>query len=131
MKRYLFPLADGRFLEVKQNKIDNALPYIERRLEWFLPVECVEKDEIKKVINYIRVNVNRDCRKEEVNGLVAQIKNLLLETLDHMTTYELHRWQEYKYDDMEGEEECLKSEKGIVQTASGTIRPVRSLTVKK
>jgi hypothetical protein len=131
MKRYLFPLADGRFLEVKQNKIDNALPYIERRLEWFLPVECVEKDEIKKVINYIRVNVNRDCRKEEVNGLVAQIKNLLLETLDHMTTYELHRWQEYKYDDMEGEEECLKSEKEIVQTASGTIRPVRSLTVKK
>jgi len=131
MKRYLFPLADGRFLEVKQNKIDNALPYIERRLEWFLPVECVEKDEIKKVINYIRVNVNRDCRKEEVNGLVAQIKNLLLETLDHMTTYELHRWQEYKYDDMEGEEECLKSEKEIVQTASGTIRPVRNLTVKK
>jgi len=131
MKRYLFPLADGRFLEVKQNKIDNALPYIERRLEWFLPVECVEKDEIKKVINYIRVNVNRDCRKEEVNGLVAQIKQLLLDTLDHMTTYELHRWQEYKYDDMEGEEECLKSEKEIVQTASGTIRPVRSLTVKK
>ena len=131
MKRYLFPLADGRFLEVKQNKIDNALPYIERRLEYFLPVECVEKNEIIKVVHYIRVNVNRDCRKEEVNGLVAQIKNLLLETLDHMTTYELHRWQEYKYDDMEGEEECLKSEKGIVQTASGTIRPVRSLTVKK
>jgi len=131
MKRYLFPLADGRFLEVKQNKIDNALPYIERRLEYFLPVECVEKNEIIKVVHYIRVNVNRDCRKEEVNGLVAQIKNLLLETLDHMTTYELHRWQEYKYDDMEGEEECLKSEKEIVQTASGTIRPVRSLTVKR
>ena len=131
MKRYLFPLADGRFLEVKQNKIDNALPYIERRLEYFLPVECEEKNEIIKVIHYIRVNVNRDCRKEEVNGLVEQIKQLLLDTLDHMTTYELHRWQEYKYDDMEGEEECLKSEKEIVQTASGTIRPVRSLTVKK
>ena len=131
MKRYLFPLADGRFLEVKQSKIDNALPYIERRLEYFLPVECVEKNEIIKVIHYIRVNVNRDCRKEEVNGLVEQIKQLLLDTLDHMTTYELHRWQEYNYDDMEGEEECLKSEKEIVQTASGTIRPVRSLTVKK
>lgn len=131
MKKYLFPLADGRFLEVKQSKIDNALPYIERRLEYFLPVECVEKNEIIKVIHYIRVNVNRDCRKEEVNGLVEQIKKLLLDTLDHMTTYELHRWQEYKYDDMEGEEECLKSEKEIVQTASGTIRPVRSLTVKK
>ena len=131
MKKYLFPLGDGRFLEVKQSKIDNALPYIERRLEYFLPVECVEKNEIIKVIHYIRVNVNRDCRKEEVNGLVEQIKQLLLDTLDHMTTYELHRWQEYKYDDMEGEEECLKSEKEIVQTASGTIRPVRSLTVKK
>ena len=111
MKKYLFPLADGRFLEVKQNKIDNALPYIERRLEYFLPVECVEKNEIIKVIHYIRVNVNRDCRKEEVNGLVEQIKQLLLDTLDHMTTYELHRWQEYKYDDdddMEGEPNDLR-----------------------
>lgn len=130
MKKYLFPLADGRFLEVKQNKIDNALPYVEKRLSYWLPIECVDKDEIKKVISYIRVNVNRDCTKDEVNGLVASIKNLLLEALDHMQTYERHMWDKYEYDDME-EEECLKSEKEIVQTASGTIHPVRSFTVKK
>ena len=130
MKKYLFPLADGRFLEVKQNKIDNALPYVEKRLAYWLPIECVDKDEIKKVISYIRVNVNRDCTKDEVNGLVASIKNLLLEALDHMQTYERHMWDKCEYDDME-EEECLKSEKEIVQTASGTIRPVRNLTVKK
>ena len=130
MKKYLFPLADGRFLEVKQNKIDNALPYVEKRLSYWLPIECVDKDEIKKVISYIRVNVNRDCTKDEVNGLVASIKNLLLEALDHMQTYERHMWDKYEYDDME-EEECLRSEKEIAQTASGTIRPVRSFTVKK
>lgn len=130
MKKYLFPLADGRFLEVKQNKINNALPYVEKRLAYWLPIECVDKDEIKKVISYIRVNVNRDCTKDEVNGLVASIKNLLFEALDHMTTYERHMWDKYENDDME-EEECSRSEKEIVQTASGTIRPVRNLTVKK
>lgn len=104
MKRYLIPLPNGKFLDVKRNVVDNALPYINRRLEYFLPIECVDKKEIQKVIGYIRVNVNRDCTKDEVNGLVASIKNLLLEALDNMPTYERHMWNEYKYDDdMEGD----------------------------
>lgn len=88
MKRYLFPLPDGRFLEVYQNKINNALPYIEKRIAYSLPIETVDVEEIKKVISYIRVNVNRDCTAEEVNGLVESIKRLMLEALDNMTKYE-------------------------------------------
>lgn len=89
MKRYLFPLPDGRFLEVKQNKIDSALPYINKRFEALLPTYVVDIDEVKNLVNYIRVNVNRDCTKEEVNGLVGQIRGLLLEALDNMEQYEI------------------------------------------
>lgn len=89
MKRYLFPLPDGRFLEVKQNKIDSALPYINKRFEALLPTYVVNVDEVKNLVNYIRVNVNRDCTKEEVNGLVGQIRGLLLEALDNMEQYEI------------------------------------------
>ena len=89
MKRYLFPLPDGRFLEVKQNKIDSALPYINKRFEELLPTYVVNVDEVKNLVNYIRVNVNRDCTKEEVNGLVGQIRGLLLEALDNMEQYEI------------------------------------------
>jgi len=89
MKRYLFPLPDGRFLEVKQNKIDSALPYINKRFEALLPTYVVNVDEVKNLVNYIKVNVNRDCTKEEVNGLVEQIRGLMLEALDNMTQYEI------------------------------------------
>lgn len=89
MKRYLFPLPDGRFLEVKQNKIDSALPYINKRFEALLPTYVVDVDEVKNLVNYIRVNVNRDCTKEEVNGIVGQIRGLLLEALDNMEQYEI------------------------------------------
>ena len=89
MKRYLFPLPDGRFLEVKQNKIDSALPYINKRFEALLPTYVVNVDEVKNLVNYIRINVNRDCTKEEVNGLVGQIRGLLLEALDNMEQYEI------------------------------------------
>ena len=89
MKKYLFPLPDGRFLEVKQNKIDSARPYINKRFEALLPTYVVNVDEVKNLVNYIRVNVNRDCTKEEVNGLVGQIRGLLLEALDNMEQYEI------------------------------------------
>ena len=89
MKRYLFPLPDGRFLEVKQNKIDSALPYINKRFEALLPTYVVNVDEVKNLVYYIRINVNRDCTKEEVNGLVGQIRGLLLAALDNMEQYEI------------------------------------------
>ena len=89
MKRYLFPLPDGRFMEVRQNKIDCALPYIDKRFEALLPTYVVDVDEVKNVINYVRVHVNRDCTKEEVNGLVEQIRGLMLEALENMTHYEI------------------------------------------
>ena len=45
-------------------------------------------DEVKKVISYIRVNVNRDCTADEVNGIVNSIKKLMLDALEAMPKHE-------------------------------------------
>ena len=89
-KRQLFPLADGKFLEVYQNKIDSALPYIIQRVKYSLPIDTVDVEELKKVVSFIRVNVNRDCTAEEVNGLVESIKWLMIDAIDNMKHYEVY-----------------------------------------
>ncbi|MBR6507463.1 MAG: hypothetical protein IKT37_07690 [Clostridia bacterium] len=93
-KKYIFPLLDGRYLEVHQRKIQNALPYINERIEYYMPIETVDVEDVKKVINYIRVNVNRDCTSAEVNGLVVQIKDLLIDALEHMEKHERYMYEE-------------------------------------
>ena len=107
MKKTLYPLGNGKYLEVGQNKIQNALPYIRKKIEYYLPIEMVDVDEVKKVVSYIRVNVNRDCTAQEVNQLIAQIKGLLFEALDHMTKYERYLSEGRKRDDQEGSGEDI------------------------
>ena len=98
MKKTLYPLGNGKYLEVGQNKIQSALPYIRKKIEYYLPIEMVDVDEVKKVVSYIRVNVNRDCTAQEVNQLIAQIKGLLFEALDHMPKYERYLSEGRKHD---------------------------------
>lgn len=92
-KKYLFPLANGKFLEVQQRKIQNAMPYIQERIEYYLPIETVDVEDVRDVIRYIRVNVNRPCSAEEVNGLVEQIKALMLDALDHMEKHDRYLYE--------------------------------------
>ena len=92
-KKYLFPLIDGRYLEVEQRKIQNAMPLIEKRIQYYMPIETVDVEDVRDVIRYIRVNVNRPCSAEEVNGLVEQIKSLMLDALDHMDKHDRYLYQ--------------------------------------
>lgn len=92
-KKYLFPLANGKFLEVQQRKIQNAMPYIQEKIEYYLPIETVDVEDVRDVIRYIRVNVNRPCSAEEVNGLVKQIKALMLDALDHMEKHDRYLYE--------------------------------------
>ena len=75
------------YLEVKRNQIDSGLPFIRRRLYHAMPLELIDVDEMSKVIDYIHVNVSRDCTPEEVKQLVEQIKNLLRDALDGIPHY--------------------------------------------
>lgn len=88
MKKYLFPTLNGKWEMVYQPKIQNALPYIEARIKYFMPVELIDVEEIQRVIDYVHVNVNRDCSPEEVHQLVEQIKNLFRDAVDNMPHYE-------------------------------------------
>lgn len=102
MKKYLYPLGNGKYMEVKDQKERSALPYIKKKIEYYMPVEMVDVEEIKKVISYIRVNVNRDCTAQEVNQLIGQIKGLLFEALDHMKKYERYLSEGREENDAEG-----------------------------
>lgn len=88
MKRCLLPYFDGKYLDVKRNQIDNALPYITSRIYRQMPLILVDIDEVNKVVDYIHVKVKRDCTPEEVAQLVEQIKRLMRDALDGMPHYE-------------------------------------------
>lgn len=87
MKRYLIPYFDGKYQDIKQNRIDSALPCIKARLRHAMPLELVDVEEIERVVDYIHVKVNRECSPEEVSQLVEQIKTLMRDALDGMPHY--------------------------------------------
>ena len=97
-RRYLFPLMDGRFMEVKDKKVTCALPYIERRIEYYMPIDTIDVDEMLKVISFIRVNPSRDCSPQEVLQIVESIKGLLVDAIAHMPKH-----QRYLYERGNGE----------------------------
>ena len=86
-----YPYPGGKYIEITENKEKNALPYIEKRIEYLLPVETVDVEEVRKLLQYINVKVNRDCTKEEVQMIVGQIRAFLADALDQLPKYERHR----------------------------------------
>ena len=80
----IYPLVGNRILTVTEKKDQSALPYLDKRFEYFLPVETVDVDEVLQLIEYIRVNPNRACSPEEVCGIVEQIKAFLKEAVSEM-----------------------------------------------
>ena len=88
MKQFYIPYFNGMYLKVGRNQIDNALPYINRRIYRHMPLILVDIDEVNKVVDYIHVKVKRDCTPEEVAQLVEQIKAMIRGALDGMPHYE-------------------------------------------
>lgn len=77
----VFPLIGNRLLTVTEQTDRSALPYINKRIEYFLPIETIDVEEVLKVIQYIRVNPTRACSPEEVRQIVEQIKALLTDAV--------------------------------------------------
>lgn len=77
----VFPLIGNRLLTVTEQTDRSALPYINRRFEYYLPIETIDVEEVLKVIQYIRVNPTRACSPEEVRQIVEQIKQLLTDAV--------------------------------------------------
>lgn len=77
----VFPLIGNRLLTVTEQADQSALPYINKRIEYFMPIETIDVEEVLKVIQYIRVNPTRACSPEEVRQIVEQIKALLTDAV--------------------------------------------------
>ena len=88
--KMVYPLFGNRILTVTESKEKNALPYINKRFEYFIPIEAVKVEDVLAVIQYIRVNPTRACSPEEVYGIVEQIKHLLTEAVQNMDHYNIH-----------------------------------------
>ena len=86
----IYPLFGNRIITIRESKERDALPYINKRFEYYLPIETIDVEDVLKVIQYIRVNPNRSCSPEEVRQIVEQIKKLLTEAvlnMDHHKRY--------------------------------------------
>lgn len=84
----LYPLPDGKYLIVTEQRDSSALPFIHRRIGYNMPIETIDVADVLKVIQYIRVNPNRACSPEEVRAMVEQIKALLTDAVMKMKHHE-------------------------------------------
>ena len=87
-QKTIYPFWDGKYIVLTEQREDSALPFIRKRIEYRMPIETIDVEEMLKVINYIRVKPNRDCTPEEVCQMVEQIKALLTEAVMKMKHHE-------------------------------------------
>ena len=80
----MYPLFGDRLITIRESKDKSALPYINNRFQYDLPIETIDVEDVLKVIQYIRVNPNRSCSPEEVHAIVEQIKKLLTDAVMKM-----------------------------------------------
>lgn len=93
MKRFIYKDHQGDWCEARVNKIDNAMPYIERLIERNMPVETVDADKLKKLIASLNVTCHKDLTKEEANKLVTTILGYIIGQIDKADKYYVDRSQ--------------------------------------
>lgn len=83
-KKYLLKYFDGQFMTAEDQRIRSAIPFIERRLEYSMPIDTIDVPDVLALIDYIKVNPNRSCSAEEVRSIVEAVKSFLLEGIENM-----------------------------------------------
>ena len=87
-QKTIYPHVGGQFMEIIENKERDALPHIDKRFEYLLPVETVDVEDVRKLLQYINVKVNRDCSMQEVQMIVNQIRGFLADALEQLPKHE-------------------------------------------
>lgn len=83
MKKFIYKDLDGKSYEVGVKGTDNALSVIQKRIEINMPVETVEAEKLKKTIESIAVDVQRNITPDEANMMVNNIKDFLISEIDN------------------------------------------------
>ena len=94
MSRYIdFLGRDGKIYRAQQQGEDNALPFIQKRIEFYMPIETVKVEDITKLINDVHVDFKRDITKEEAKQIIEVIKHTLIDEVDKMKKYYIDKEQ--------------------------------------
>ena len=91
MRTFRYTDFEGNKKVQKQLGEDSALPYITRRIEYFMPKETVEADKLKAMVASIEIDCQRDITPEEANGLVKTIKDYIIDEIDRLDKYYVSR----------------------------------------
>lgn len=100
--KMVLPLMGNRLLTVTEQADKSALPYINKRIAYYIPIETIDVEEVLKVIRYIRVNPTRACSPEEVRQIVEQIKKLLTDAVMNIEHHERYLNKRGSDNDTEG-----------------------------
>ena len=99
MPRYVdFLGRDGKMYRAEQQGEDCALPYIQKRIELFMPIEVVKIEDVKQVIEDLKVNYKRDVTVEEAQFILKLIKQRLIEQIELLDKHYISK-EEYNQEE--------------------------------
>lgn len=88
MRTFRFIDVDGNKYELSQNRIDSALSYIQKRIEYYMPIDVIEAEKLKKTVEQIAIKCTENITPEEAMALVETIKRFVISEIDNAQHYE-------------------------------------------
>ena len=88
MIRFVSRLPNGKLFVFTKNHERSALKHIQKRIEYWMPIETVDVEEMKKVINGIHVVIAESATPEEVGTIINEMKAFLIGAIDKMPKHE-------------------------------------------
>ena len=95
-KKLLIPYLDGQWLAIRRLGDNCGLNEINKRIEYWIPIDTVDVKAVMDLIDFIHINVNRDCTPEEVRNIVESMKSFLKESIEKMPHNERHMYDTYE-----------------------------------
>ena len=83
----------GKVYEVGRNSKTSALEDLNKRIEYLLPVELIEADQMKKMIQGVNVKCDRALQPNEVEQLLNSFKAFLISSIDSMDKHEGKKYE--------------------------------------
>ena len=95
MPRYVdFIGRDGQMYRAEQRGENSALPFIQKRMEYYMPKETVVLSEVEQIIKDFKINYYRNITPQESKEIFEIAKTKIIEKLEELNKYYVSR-EEY------------------------------------
>lgn len=81
-------MMENRRLYFKKLGTQSALPHIQKRIEYRMPIEMIDVSDIERAINGLHVVIDKPVSPEEVGTMLNEIKRFLLDEIKKMPKHE-------------------------------------------